>query len=58
MGAIGRPLGDSPAELMANWWVVPFAALVLSFPSGRMSGWVDRAVVWAFAFGDGFMQLV
>ena len=56
--AIGSPLTDSLAELTANWWSVPFAALVLSFPSGRLSTRVDRAIVWGFVFGAGVLQLV
>ena len=42
----------------ANWWIPPFAALVLGFPSGRLSSWVDRAIVGAFVFGTVVGQLV
>ena len=34
----------------ANWWTPPFAALVLGFPSGRLSSRVDRAIVGGFVF--------
>ena len=42
----------------ANWWIPPFAALVLGFPTGRLSSRVDRAVVGAFIFGTVVGQLV
>ena len=42
----------------ANWWIPPFAALVLGFPSGRLSSWVDRAIVGGFVFGTVVGQLV
>ena len=32
-------------EIIANWWVVPFAALVLGFPSGQITARVDRLIV-------------
>ena len=42
----------------ANWWIPPFAALVLGFPSGRLSSRIDQAVVGAFVFGTVVGQLV
>jgi signal transduction histidine kinase len=42
----------------ANWWVIPFAALVLGFPSGRLASRIDRAIVGGFAFGTVVPQLV
>jgi signal transduction histidine kinase len=41
-----------------NWWTPVFAALVLSFPSGRISSRVDWAIVGAFTFGAVVLQLV
>jgi signal transduction histidine kinase len=38
-------------QVAANWWVIPFAALVLGFPSGRLSTRIDRLIVAGFAFG-------
>ena len=45
-------------EVMANWWTVAYAALVLGFPSGRISGRTDWIIIGAFAFGTGVGQLV
>jgi len=42
----------------ANWWVPPFTALMLGFPTGRLSSRLDRAIVGAFAFGTVVLQLV
>jgi signal transduction histidine kinase len=41
-----------------NWWTPPFAALVLGFPSGRLSSRVDRSIVGAFVFTAVVLQLV
>ena len=41
----------------ANWWVIAFAALVLGFPTGRLSSRADRAIVGGFAFGTVVAQL-
>src|SRR3954449_10034111 len=41
-----------------NWWTPPFAALVLGFPSGRITSRVDWAIIGAFVFGDVVLQLV
>jgi signal transduction histidine kinase len=41
-----------------NWWTPPFAALVLGFPTGRLSSRVDWAIVGAFVFTAVVMQLV
>jgi hypothetical protein len=38
-------------QVVANWWAIPFAALVLSFPSGRISSRIDAAIVAGFVFG-------
>ena len=42
----------------ANWWIPPFAALILGFPSGRLASRVDWAIVGAFVFGTVVGQLV
>src|SRR3954451_25399596 len=42
----------------ANWWTPLFAALVLGFPSGRLTSSADRAVVASFVFGAVVLQLV
>jgi hypothetical protein len=42
----------------ANWWTPVFAALVLGFPSGRISSRIDWAIIGAFAFGTSVLQLV
>jgi signal transduction histidine kinase len=46
------------SQWSGNWWTVPFAALVLSFPSGRISSRIDWAIVGAFMFGAFVLQLV
>src|SRR3954465_4539281 len=39
------------SQWAANWWTLPFAALVLGFPSGRITSRVDWAIIGAFCFG-------
>jgi signal transduction histidine kinase len=46
------------SQWAANWWTPPFAALVLGFPSGRITSRVDWAIIGAFVFGDVVLQLV
>ncbi|HEX5901016.1 MAG TPA: hypothetical protein VFY32_16550, partial [Solirubrobacteraceae bacterium] len=46
------------SQWSGNWWTPVFAALVLSFPSGRVSSRVDWAVIGAFIFGTVVLQLV
>jgi signal transduction histidine kinase len=46
------------SQWAGNWWTPVFAALVLSFPSGRLSSRIDWAIVGAFAFGAVVLQLV
>jgi signal transduction histidine kinase len=46
------------SQWSANWWAPVFAALVLGFPSGRISARVDKAVIGALAFGTVVLQLV
>jgi signal transduction histidine kinase len=45
-------------ELFAVVWLVPFAALVLGYPTGRLTTPADRIPVAVFAFGTTVMQLV
>jgi signal transduction histidine kinase len=45
-------------ELFAVVWLVPFAALVLGYPTGRLTGPADRIPVAVFAFGTTVMQLL
>ncbi len=54
----GVPLTQSLAEWLANVWTIPFAALLLSFPSGRVVARVDKPIVLGFAVGTGVLQLV
>src|SRR3954452_1984570 len=42
----------------ADWWTAPFFALVLGFPTGRLSSRVDLAIVSGFVFVDVVVQLV
>src|SRR4051794_25183131 len=46
------------SQWSGNWWTPLFAALVLGFPSGRISSRVDWVIVGAFAFGVVVLQLV
>jgi signal transduction histidine kinase len=46
------------SQWSGNWWTPLFAALVLGFPSGRLSARIDWAIVGAFAFGAVVLQLV
>src|SRR3954464_195392 len=45
------------SQWAGNWWTPVFAALVLSFPSGRLSSRIDWAIVGAFVFGVVAVQL-
>jgi hypothetical protein len=44
-------------QVAASWWAIPFAALVLGFPSGRIVSRLDAMVIAAFAFGTVVLQL-
>jgi signal transduction histidine kinase len=46
------------SQWAGNWWTPVFAALVLSFPSGRLSSRIDWTIVGAFTFGAVVLQLV
>jgi signal transduction histidine kinase len=45
-------------QVAANWWAIPFVALVLGFPDGRLKSAVDRLLVAGFAFETVVLQLV
>jgi signal transduction histidine kinase len=45
-------------QWVPNWWAIPFAALMLGFPSGRLGARIDRVIVGAFVVGTVVMQLV
>jgi signal transduction histidine kinase len=45
-------------EAFAVVWLVPFAALVLGYPTGRLTGPADRIPVGVFLFGTTVMQVV
>jgi signal transduction histidine kinase len=46
------------SQWSGNWWTPVFAALVLSFPSGRITSRIDWTIVAAFAFGAVVLQFV
>jgi signal transduction histidine kinase len=58
LGELDSDLAWTLREVVANWWLVPFAALVLSFPTGRLSARADRLIVWGFVIGTGVWQIV
>jgi signal transduction histidine kinase len=43
-------------QVAANWWVVPFGALVLAFPSGRIASRVDALIVAGLAINEVLWQ--
>ena len=55
---VGTDVAYTLGQWSANWWIPPFAALILGFPSGRLSSRVDWAIVGAFVFGTVVGQLV
>jgi signal transduction histidine kinase len=55
---VGSDVAYTVGQWMGNWWTPPFAALVLGFPSGRLSSRIDRGIIAAFIFGGGLLQLV
>jgi signal transduction histidine kinase len=58
LSGIDSSVAYTLGQWSGNWWTVPFAALVLSFPSGRLSSRIDWAIVGAFVFGVVVLQLV
>src|SRR3954466_15163156 len=55
--ALGSDVAYTLGQWAGNWWTPPFAALVLGFPSGRLSSRADRVIVGAFVFGTVIPQL-
>jgi hypothetical protein len=55
---IDWPVAYTLGEVVATWWLVPFAALVLGFPSGRIASRTDRLIIAGFVFGGVVLQLV
>jgi signal transduction histidine kinase len=58
LSGVDSSVAYTVSQWSGNWWTPVFAALVLSFPSGRISSRVDWAIVGAFAFGAVVLQLV
>jgi signal transduction histidine kinase len=56
--AVGSDVAYTLGQWAGNWWTPAFAALVLGFPSGRLSSRIDRGIVAAFLFGSVVLQLV
>ena len=58
LAEVDQSLAYSLSELEANFWTVPFATLVLGFPTGRLQSRLDRAIVWSFVASSCVGQLV
>ena len=58
LSAVGSDVAYTLGQWSGNWWTPPFAALVLGFPSGRLTARVDRAIVGGFVFTSVVLQLV
>jgi signal transduction histidine kinase len=58
LSGVDSSVAYTVSQWSGNWWTPVFAALVLSFPSGRITARVDRAVIGAFVFGAVVLQLV
>src|SRR3954470_6060863 len=58
LSGVDSSVAYTVSQWAGNWWTPVFAALVLSFPSGRLSSRIDWTVVGAFAFGGVVLQLV
>jgi signal transduction histidine kinase len=56
--AVGSDVAYTLGQWAGNWWTPPYAALVLGFPSGRLSSRIDRGIVAAFLFGTVVLQFV
>ena len=48
----------SVGQWVPNWWAIPFAALMLGFPSGHLGARIDRVIVGALVLGTVVLQLV
>jgi signal transduction histidine kinase len=58
LSGVDSSVAYTVGQWAGNWWTPVFAALVLSFPSGRLSSRIDWAIVGAFTFGAVVLQLV
>ena len=58
LSGVDSSLAYTLSQWSGNWWTPVFGALVLSFPSGRISSRIDWAIVGAFAVGAVVLQLV
>jgi signal transduction histidine kinase len=58
LSEVDSPIVYTVGQWVPNWWAIPFAALMLGFPSGRLGARIDRVIVSAFVFGTVVMQLV
>jgi signal transduction histidine kinase len=46
------------SEVIANWWLISLAALVLGFPTGRISERIEKLIIAGFALGTGPVQVI
>jgi signal transduction histidine kinase len=58
LGESGWPPAYTLGEVIAIAWLVPFAALVVGYPSGRLSAAIDRLLVAGFVFFAIVLQVV
>jgi len=58
LSEVDSHVGYTLGQWVPNTWAIPFAALMLGFPSGRLGPRIDRAIVGAFVFGTVVLQLV
>jgi signal transduction histidine kinase len=58
LGELDSDFAYTLAEVLSNWWIVPFAALVLGFPTGRLATRTDRLIVWGLLLGTTVWQVV
>jgi signal transduction histidine kinase len=57
LSEIDSHVGYTLSQWVPNTWAIPFAVLMLGFPSGRLGARIDRAIVGAFVFGTVVLQL-
>jgi signal transduction histidine kinase len=58
LGESEWPPAYTLGEVVAVAWLVPFAALVLGYPSGRVSSRIDSLLVGGFVLGTIVLQVV
>jgi signal transduction histidine kinase len=58
LGDIDWPPAYTLGEAIAITWLVPFGALVLGYPTGRLSRRIDRVLVGAWVLGTTVWQVV